>query len=86
MRVFNPVEKPYAEIYDFITLSRPLKELGIIDPEYVKIESSLAKREIARMEEFGKDSDNSAANYKIIAEIKSAYHLDEIDYEEDDVL
>ena len=86
LRVFNPVEKPYAEIYDFITLSRPLKELGIIDPEYVKIESSLAKREIARMEEFGKDSDNSAANYKIIAEIKSAYHLDEIDYEEDDVL
>ena len=84
LRLFDPVEKPYAEIYDFITLTRPLSELGKIDQEYTKFESSLAKRELARLEEFSKLSDNSADNYRIISDIRSAYHLDDYNYEEDD--
>lgn len=83
LRLFDPREKPYAEIYDFITLSRPLSDLKKIDPEYIKIESSLAKRELARLKEFSRLSDNSADNYKVISDIISAYHLDEFNYEEE---
>lgn len=84
LRLFNPVEKPYAEIFDFITLTRPLDELGKIDQDYARFESSLAKRELARVEEFSRLSDNSAESYKIISDIKSAYHLDDFDLEDND--
>ncbi len=84
LRLFNPVEKPYAEIFDFITLTRPLNELGKIDQDNARFESSLAKRELARVEEFSRLSDNSAESYKIISDIKSAYHLDDFYLEDND--
>ncbi|MCI6215603.1 MAG: DEAD/DEAH box helicase family protein [Mollicutes bacterium] len=84
LRLFNPIEKPYAEIFDFVTLTRPLDELGRIDQDYARFESSIAKRELARVEEFSRLSDNAAESYRIIADIKSAYHLDEFNLEGND--
>jgi superfamily II DNA or RNA helicase len=84
LRLFNPTEKPYAEIYDFVTISRPLSEVTNLDQSKKKIESSIAKRELARVVEFSKLSDNSAESTTIINNIREAYGLDEFDPEEID--
>lgn len=84
LRVFNPTEKPYAEIYDFVTITRPLEALSMVDGEHIHYESSLAKRELARVEEFSYLADNSAESSSLIADIMSAYRLDEFNLEDDD--
>lgn len=76
--------KDYAEIYDFVTLPRPLNEVDAYEDN--KSEISLARREIARMKEFGYISQNPQETDKLIKEITVAYGLDmiknqEVDYE-----
>ena len=76
--------KDYAVIYDFVTLPRPLNEVDAYEDN--KSEISLARREIARMKEFGYISQNSQETDKLIKEITVAYGLDmiknqEVDYE-----
>lgn len=76
--------KDYAEIYDFVTLPRPLNEVDAYEDN--KSEISLARREIARMKEFGYISQNPQEADKLIKEITVAYGLDmiknqEVDYE-----
>jgi superfamily II DNA or RNA helicase len=84
LRLFNPTEKPYAEIFDFVTVSRDPKTLSSISSEQLHLESSLAKRELARVEEFSHLADNSSESSQVISEIVSAYGLDEFDPEGDD--
>lgn len=84
LRQFDPKEKPFAEIYDFITISRPLEDLKYIDEEHTRIESSLAKREIVRIKEFSAQSDNSADSFSLIAQLKEIYHLNDFDMEDVD--
>jgi superfamily II DNA or RNA helicase len=81
LRLFNPTEKPYAEIFDFVTVSRPLNDVASLSSERKKIESSIAKRELGRVIEFAKLSDNSADSSKIEDDIRSAYGLDVFDPE-----
>lgn len=76
--------KDYAVIYDFVTLPRPLNEVDAYEDN--KSEISLARREIARMKEFGYISQNPQETDKLIKEITVAYGLDmiknqEVDYE-----
>ena len=83
LRLFDPKEKPYAEIYDFITLSRPLENMITVNEEYVKYEASLAKRELKRMEEFASLSDNSSDSYLLMQKIKDAYGLNKFVFDEE---
>ena len=74
----------YAVIYDFVTLPKPLNEVDAYEDN--KSEISLARREIARMKEFGHISQNPQETDKLIKEITVAYGLDmiknqEVDYE-----
>ena len=84
LRLFDKKEKQFAEIYDFITVSRPLNALHLVDKDQLHFEASLARRELARVEEFSRLADNSSESFAIISQIKSAYRLDEITIEEDD--
>ena len=69
--------KPYATIYDFITLPTPLDYVDR-GGENAKLDLSLIKKEIARMREFGEISKNPSDSDKIIKELIETYGLDTI--------
>lgn len=66
--------KSHAVIYDFITLVRPLDEVNPYGADY-NCERALAKRELARIKEFGEISLNSRESYELINDIECAYKL-----------
>lgn len=75
--------KEYAEIYDFVTLPRPLDTVSSLTADEVKRDISLVKNEINRIEEFARISLNSMEANSVIWEIKDAYNLyDEVTEEE----
>lgn len=67
--------KEFAEIYDFITLPRPLDETYGLTAEQVKREASLARNEVNRMKEFSRLALNPAESFQLIDEIMEAYNL-----------
>lgn len=73
--------KPFAKIYDFITLPTPLDYVNG-DSEVARLDLGLIKREIVRMKEFGEISKNPSEADKLIKELSEIYRLDEIDQEE----
>ncbi len=75
--------KPYAIIYDFITLPTPLEYVGG-DEEVMRLDKSLIKREIVRMQEFGEISKNPSEANALVNELKEVYRLDLIK-EEDEI-
>ena len=76
--------KPYAVIYDFVTLATSLEEVNVYGTEF-NCEKALAKRELARIKEFGEISLNSRDSDKLINELISAYQIsnDEMEDTED---
>jgi superfamily II DNA or RNA helicase len=73
--------KEYADIYDFVTLPRPLDVVVNSDYELAKHELALVKNEITRMGEFRDLSMNFYKADRMIAEIREAYHLyDDIEF------
>ena len=73
--------KEYADIYDFVTLPRPLDVVVNSDYELAKHELALVKNEITRMSEFRDLSMNFYVADRIIAEIREAYNLyDDIEF------
>ena len=76
--------KECAEIYDFVTLPRPLNEVRSLPLEYTQYDKSLVMRELTRMEEFARIADNPIDSHALIWEIRDAYHIidDSIDFEE----
>ncbi|MBF8984102.1 DEAD/DEAH box helicase family protein [Lutibacter sp. B2] len=81
-RVLRRAEgKAFAEIYDFITLPRPLDEVSSLTVEEMKRDISLVKNEIVRMDEFGRISMNSMDAYSLIWQIREIYGLNDIDVE-----
>ena len=68
--------KQYAEIYDFITISRPLDELNRLSKEDKELEISLANKELTRLIDFANLSDNPQYSNKIIDDIRKAYSID----------
>lgn len=83
-RVLRKFEgKEYSEIFDFITLPRPLEYAEFCSPEEIKAELSLIKKEFDRMMDFA----NSARNPYSIDELKesilNAYGVYNLNLEED---
>lgn len=66
--------KPYAVIYDFVTLVKPLDEVNPYSTDY-NCERALAKRELARIKEFGEISLNSRDSDELINDLECAYEL-----------
>ncbi len=77
--------KEYAEIYDFITLPRPLDEVHSLTEEEMKRELTLVKNELCRAEEFSRIAMNRVSCMAILDEVREAYDLQDyiLDFEED---
>ena len=67
--------KQYAEIYDFVTLPRPLDEVSGLTEEQMKRDLALVKKELTRVLEFGRLSMNSMEATQTIWEICDCYNL-----------
>lgn len=79
--------KPYAEIFDFVTLPRPLDTVSALTEEQAKQDLSLVKNELLRIKEFGRLSMNSMDAESLIWEIQDAYNIiSDEQFEEDDYL
>ena len=74
--------KPYAVIYDFVTLVKPLDEVNPYSSDY-NCERALAKRELARIK-FGEISLNSRDSDELINDIECAYELSNEELEDID--
>ena len=67
-------DKPYAIIYDFVTLVRPLDEVNPYSMDY-SCERALARRELLRIEEFGRIALNSRDSDELINDLECAYSI-----------
>ena len=76
--------KKYAEIYDFITLPRPLDEVPSLTIEQLKKELTLVKNELNRGKEFARIALNMVEAEDILDDIKEAYGINDnkISFEE----
>lgn len=77
--------KEYAEIYDFITLPRPIDEVSSLTKEEMKRELTLVKNELCRTEEFARLAMNGVACSAILEDIRVAYDLQDyiLEFEEE---
>lgn len=69
--------KDIAEIYDFITLPRPLDEVSSLTAEQAQRDKALVRNELARIKEFGRLAENSMVSNELVWDIEEAYHLNE---------
>ena len=67
--------KSFAEIYDFVTLPRPLDTVSSLTVEQANRDKTLVKNELARIREFGRLAINSMVAHDLIWDIQEAYHL-----------
>ena len=67
-------DKPYAVIYDFVTLTRPLDEVNPYSPDY-NCERALARRELSRLKEFGEIAMNSRDSDDLINDLECTYAI-----------
>ena len=74
--------KPYAVIYDFVTLIKPLENVDPFESDY-SCGRSLAQRELSRVIEFGRIALNSRDADKLITDIEETYDIDSTAVEED---
>ena len=75
--------KPFAEIYDFVTLPRSLDSVSGLTIEQASRDKTLVKNELARIKEFGRLALNSMLANNLIWEIEEAYHLDDTELEKE---
>ena len=73
--------KKYAIIYDFVTLPMDASEVSSYPPDIVKSSKSLAAREVARMQDFARISENSAESQELINSLIEAFEITEEDKE-----
>lgn len=76
--------KPFAEIYDFVTLPRPLDSVSGLTVEQANRDKTLVKNELARIKEFGSLALNSMVANNLIWKIEETYHLNDLDLEKED--
>lgn len=74
--------KPYAEIYDFVTLPRELDTVPSLTVEQAQRDLTLVKNELARIKEFGRLSMNSMEANNVIWNIQEAYHIVDDEYKQ----
>lgn len=75
--------KPFAEIYDFVTLPRPLDAVSGLTIEQANRDKTLVKKELARLKEFGRLAMNSMMANNLIWDIEEVYHLDDTEAEQE---
>ena len=75
--------KPFAEIYDFVTLPRPLDSVSGLTVEQMNRDRTLVKNEVNRIKEFGRLALNSMVAQNLIWEIEETYHLNDLDLEKE---
>jgi predicted helicase len=73
--------KPYAEIFDFITIPTPMDGRGI-DPDILKSIKTLIFNELRRIESFKSICLNPINADKIINDVMEYYRLNELDLKE----
>ena len=76
--------KDFAEIYDFVTLPRPLDDVYSLTKEATSKDLALVRNELERIKEFGRLAMNSMDSHDLIWNIEEAYHLTEATYFEGD--
>ncbi|MCP5495299.1 MAG: DEAD/DEAH box helicase family protein [Leptospiraceae bacterium] len=76
--------KEIAEIYDFITIPRPLGTAKQMEASDRKWDLSLIKRELVRMKDFYDLSINPQDGYTLMEEIVDAYGIEQIQLEEEE--
>lgn len=75
--------KPFAEIYDFVTLPRLLDEVSGLTIEQANRDKTLVKNELARIKEFGRLAMNSMVANELIWDIEDVYHLNDENLEKE---
>lgn len=70
--------KKYAEIYDFITLPRPLQDVYGMSEKEIRGDLSLIRNELKRASEFISSARNRSSAQAVIDEILAAYRLNVI--------
>lgn len=68
--------KPYAVIYDFVTMAEPLEKVNPYSPDF-NCKKALAKRELQRIIEFGKIAKNARDSDQLITEIEVTFGITE---------
>ena len=71
--------KPFAEIYDFITLPRELDTVKNFTKEEIQGDLSLVKNELRRMKEFSRLALNEIDSLSLISEIQDVYEINDKD-------
>lgn len=74
--------KTYADIYDFITLPRPLNDVYGLTKEAKNQDKSLVIKELVRAYEFSRIADNQSEAEAILNKIKELYELEDKDLKE----
>lgn len=74
--------KPFAVLYDFVTLPRPLDAVSSLTTEQAQRDLALVRNELARIKEFGRLAQNSMDAHNLIWDIQEAYHITDEDSEE----
>lgn len=67
--------KTWAEIFDFVTLPRPLDEVSGLTKDQANRDLTLVKNEITRVQEFGRLSINSMEAAQLVWKICKCYNL-----------
>ncbi len=75
--------KPYAVIFDFVTLPRPLDAVSSLTTDQAQRDLALVKNELSRIKEFGRLSMNSMDANNLIWEMQDAYLIEPDETEED---
>ena len=71
--------KEIAEIFDFVTLPRPLDDVAYLPKEVISGDLTLVKNELRRMKEFSDTAKLSIDAADLMWEIQEAYHLTDKD-------
>lgn len=74
--------KKYAEIFDFVTLPRTLDSANLAPPDKRKTDKNMVERELLRVMDFARLSNNPSYCNKIVETIKYAYGIDTINEED----
>lgn len=67
--------KDFAEIFDFVTLPRPLDVVSSLTEGQAERDKTLIKNELARIREFGRLSLNPMESNNLIWDIEETYHI-----------
>lgn len=66
--------KPYAVIYDFVTLTESMEDVNPYNPDF-NCEKALAKRELQRIIEFGRIAKNARDSDELINDIEATFGI-----------